>query len=256
VSARQGRIGVVVQARRGSTRLPGKVLEPLAGRSVLAHVIERCLAIGADVVCCAIPAGTGDDAVDAEAKRAGALTFRGSEADVLDRYYQAAIALGLDVIIRVTADCPLIDPVVCRAVLSLYHRAGADYACNNQPPTWPHGLDCEVFGIEWLSRAWQEAAEPWQREHVTPYIRNHPWARRVNLPMPTPMRPDLRWTLDHPADLLLLRSLFSRVPAGCAQPDYRMVLGIVSAAPHLLGLNAGFDRDEGLKRSMGIALPT
>lgn len=163
------RTGVIVQARIGSSRLPGKVLMRLGDRTVLAHVLERCLAIcGIDVVCCAVPDGPADDRVAEEARRSGAEVFRGSETDVLDRYYRAAATFRLDVILRVTADCPLLDPGVCGDVLSLRSAAGADYVCNNLPPSWPHGLDCEAMTFAWLERAAHEASQPYEREHVTP----------------------------------------------------------------------------------------
>ena len=111
---------VIIQAHMGSTRLPGKVLMDLCGRTALSHVIERCRAIeNADTVCCAVPESSENDVVAAEAERAGAVVFRGSESDVLERYYLAAKQLNADVVLRVTADCPLLDPAVSAAVLKL-----------------------------------------------------------------------------------------------------------------------------------------
>ena len=244
--------GVVVQARAGSSRLPGKVLMPLAGRTVLAHVIERCLAIeGADVVCCAVPEGNADDAVAREAARCGARVFRGSESDVLDRYWRAARAFGLDVVMRITSDCPLIDPSVSAAVLRLRAETGADYACNNMPPTWPHGLDCEAITAAWLERSAREAQRPYEREHVTPYVRCHPQARRVNLSMPGIGASDHRWTLDNECDYRFLETLCARLPAGRRAWDYAAPLAVVGSDSELFAVNAGQDRYEGLKKSMG-----
>jgi spore coat polysaccharide biosynthesis protein SpsF len=245
------RTGVIVQARVGSSRLPGKVLLPLEGRSVLAWVLERCRAIdGADVICCAVPEGPADDPVAEEAQRAGAEVFRGSEADVLDRYRSAASAFDLDVVLRVTADCPLLDPRIGAAVLALRRDAAADYACNNAPPSWPHGLDCEAITRAWLERAAREAERPWQREHVTPFVREHPAALRVNLPMPGEAAAHHRWTLDTHRDLAFLRAVAARLPDGRAGWDWRAVLAVVEAEPALFALNDGQDRLEGLKRSM------
>ena len=244
--------GIVVQARSGSSRLPGKVLMPLAGRTVLAHVIERCLATeGVDVVCCAVPAGDADDAVTGEAVRCGAKVFRGSEADVLDRYWRAARALGIDVIMRITADCPLIDPEVCAAVLRLRAETDADYACNNMPPTWPHGLDCEAITFKWLERSTREATQPYEREHVTQYVRNHPEASKVNLPMPGGVAAEHRWTLDNERDFRFLDTLYARLPANRRAWDWAATLAIVEADPTLFAINAGQDRHEGLNKSMG-----
>jgi spore coat polysaccharide biosynthesis protein SpsF (cytidylyltransferase family) len=230
---------VIVQARVSSTRLPGKVLKPLAGRTVLAHVLERCAAIGrADVVCCAVPEGAADEPVAAEAARAGAHVFRGSEADVLDRYYRAARELKADAVLRVTSDCPLVDPAVCDGVLALLAETGADFACNNEPPSWPHGLDCEAFPFAWLERAAREAADPYQREHVSPFIRRHPTARVVNHPAPRPGLAGHRWTLDTPADYRFLAALFERLPAGPAGWGWPAPLAVVEADPALAAINA------------------
>ena len=245
------RTGVVVQARIGSSRLPGKVLMAMGPRTVLAHVIERCRAIeGSDVVCCAVPEGAADDPVATEAARAGARVFRGSPSDVLDRYAGAAAMLGLEVILRVTADCPLIDPALCADVLALRRRGGFDYACNNDPPSWPHGLDCEAITADWLHRSACEASRPWEREHVTPYVRSHPGASRANLPMPGAGASHHRWTLDNQRDLAFFHALWPRLPAGAEGWRWQTVLAIADADPALCALNAGQDRYEGLKKSM------
>ena len=245
------RTGVIIQARIGSSRLPGKVMMPLGSKTVLAHVIERCHAItGIDAVCCAIPDGLADNVVAAEAWRAGAQVFRGAEADVLERYWRAAVWLRLDVVLRVTADCPLLDPAVCADVLALRQATGADYACNNQPPSWPHGLDCEAFTFTALNRAARDAFRPWQREHVTPWLREDEATVRANLAMPGEPADHHRWTLDTAQDLEFLREVVWRLPDGRAGWDYRCVLGVVAAEPALFAINAGQDRWEGLKRSM------
>lgn len=240
----------IVQARQGSSRLPGKVLMALGEKTVLAHVLERCAAIpGIDLVCCAVPEGAADDAVAAEAARAGAKVFRGSETDVLERYAGAAAWLRADVVMRVTSDCPMIDPQLCGAVLELVTRDGADYACNNQPPSWPHGLDCEAMTAAWLHRAAREAARPSEREHVTPFIRNHPDCRRLNLAAPCDMSAH-RWTLDTPDDLAFMRAVFPRLPAGPSGWKWREALAVVNRDPSLSQLNAGHDRLAGLKKSL------
>lgn len=232
--------GVIVQARMGSTRLPGKVLMPLAGRSVLSWVLERCRAIpGTDGVCCAIPAGVDDDDVALEARRCGVPTFRGTQHDVLYRYYRAAEAFGFDTIMRITSDCPLIDPWLCGEVIDLFRGAGADYACNNLPPSWPHGLDCEVTTFDWLARAVREADAPDDREHVTPYIRRHAQARRRNLAKSGPSAYHHRWTLDTRRDLWFLQEMAARLPEGPAAWSYRLPLAIVAAEPALARLNTG-----------------
>ncbi len=242
---------VIVQARLGSTRLPGKVLKKLAEKTVLAHVLERCQAIeGADMVCCATTKLADDDPVAAEAEHCGATVFRGSEADVLNRYWRATQAISAEIVMRITSDCPLIDPEICARVLRLRAQTDADYACNNMPPSWPHGLDCEAFTQTWLERAAREAHLPLEREHVTPFMRDHPKTRKANLTCPEPGVAGHRWTLDTPADLTFLEAIFARLPDGPTALPWRVPLAIVAADPELAGINAGEDRDEGLKRSL------
>ncbi|MEO5335312.1 MAG: glycosyltransferase family protein [Magnetospirillum sp. WYHS-4] len=241
----------IVQARLGSTRLPGKVLLDLGGVTVLARVLERCRAVpGVDRVVCAVPDNAADDPVAAEAERCGVPVCRGSETDVLDRYRKAAEMAGADVILRVTSDCPLIDPEVCGQVLALRAATDAAYACNNMPATWPHGLDCEAFPRAWLEGAAREAVKPSEREHVGPFIRNHPEARKANLPCPDGDHHFRRWTLDHPEDYAFLKEIYARLPAGPAAFAWKAALAVVLREPELARINAGFDPLEGLKKSL------
>jgi len=242
---------VIVQARMASTRLPGKVLLPLGGTTVLDHVLSRCLSIpGADVVCCAIPDTADCDPIAEEAQRIGVQVSRGSEDDVLDRYYRAALAVNADVVLRITSDCPAVDPWVAGKVLALRDHEGADFACNNMPPSWPHGLDCEVVTFAWLERAAKEASKKFEREHVMPYIRNHADVTKVNLEGPGAHTVGHRWTLDNAADYEFFQALWTRLPAGLDGWSFETVLGIVETDPTLAAINAGQDRLEGLKKSM------
>jgi perosamine synthetase len=170
---------------------------------------------------------------------------RGSESDVLARYYDAARDCSADVIVRVTSDCPLLDPAVAAGVLSLVKDEGADYSCNNMPPSWPHGLDCEAFRFEWLERAARDAQLPEEREHVTPFLRSHPDVHRRCLPGPGGSVIGHRWTLDTEADLSFLRALFRRLPEGPKSYDYRIPLAIVEQDPVLVAINVGHDRKTG-----------
>jgi spore coat polysaccharide biosynthesis protein SpsF (cytidylyltransferase family) len=238
---------VIVQARMGSSRLPGKVLQDLGGKTVLRRVLERCAVIkGVDCVCCAIPSGEENEPVAAEADCCGAIVKRGSETDVLDRYYQAALELRASFIMRVTSDCPLLDPDIATEVLELVTQDGADYACNNMPPSWPHGLDCEAFRYEWLERAAHEAVLSSEREHVTPFIRKHPAVHKLVLNGPGDDIARHRWTLDTEQDLVFLKVLFERMPEGRPSYTYRCPLAIVENDPKLQALNGGQDRHAGL----------
>jgi len=231
------RTAVIVQARYGSTRLPGKVLEDIAGHTALEHVLHRCRAIpGADVVCCAVPVNIDSDPVAEHARRAGAMVYRGNEHDVLGRYYGAARKANASVVMRVTSDCPLIDPEICGAVLRLRAERQADYACNNMPRTGPHGLDCEAFTFAALERATREAVDADSREHVTPWLRSHPQLVRLNLPA-NPQGLDLRWTLDYPEDLAFSRALFALLPPWPAIPAASEVMRILAQHPEIVRIN-------------------
>jgi glutamate-1-semialdehyde 2,1-aminomutase/spore coat polysaccharide biosynthesis protein SpsF len=232
------RTAVIVQARTGSTRLPGKVLRKLGAKTVLAHVLDRCASVkGADAVVCATSTLPQDDPVAAEAARTGAHVFRGSESDVLERYLAAARSVDADVVLRVTADCPLIDPDVCAAVIALRSSAGADYASNNMPRLYPHGLDCEAFRVAALAEAAAATSDPFDHEHVTPWLRRKLGLKRANLVGPGWPASMHRWTLDYPEDLDFFSAIFAALP----EPETaRMqdVLSLLAARPDIAALNA------------------
>jgi spore coat polysaccharide biosynthesis protein SpsF len=228
----------IIQARLGSTRLPGKVLEPLGDAPVLEHVLRRCQTIaGVDEVVCATVEGADGEAVATLADNLDVTVYRGSERDVLARYHGAAHAVSADVVLRVTSDCPLIDPEVCAAVLQLRAEAGADYAANNMPPSWPHGLDCEAFTVGALDEAAAMAVAAEDHEHVTPWIRRNRAYHRVNLAGPGGDMAAHRWTLDYPEDLVFLRAVYERLPGGCAGRSWRAALAVVAREPELALIN-------------------
>lgn len=228
----------IVQARMTSTRLPGKVLEEVGGKTVLWHVLTRCAAIpGIDIVCCAVPEGPEQEPVAAEAEACGATVARGSEYDVLDRYYTAARGLGAGNIMRVTSDCPLIDPGLCGEVLAaLLADPSADYAANNFVHRYPHGLDCEAFTWKALERDWKEASDAYDREHVTPWLRRVDGVKRISLEGPDEELGKLRWTLDYPEDLEFCRALFPLLGGGI--PPWTETLRICRENTELQELNA------------------
>jgi spore coat polysaccharide biosynthesis protein SpsF len=229
----------IVQARNRSTRLPGKVLKPLAGHTVLEEVLRRAAAIpGIDAVVCAIPDQSEDDVLVPLVKRAGTGLARGSTMDVIARYRAAAEAAGADIVLRVTSDCPLIDPVLCGEVLSRRAETGADYASNNMPPSFPHGLDCEAFTLAALRRADAAAREAADREHVTPWLRRAPEITRASVKGPGGSAAEQRWTLDYPEDYEFLYALFQRLPPPPAIPSWREVLAVVERHPELPAMNA------------------
>jgi glutamate-1-semialdehyde 2,1-aminomutase/spore coat polysaccharide biosynthesis protein SpsF len=229
----------IVQARIGSTRLPGKVLLDLAGKPVLRHVLERCRAIdNVDVVVCAVPDEPASAPLEVVGEQCGATVFRGPEQDVLGRYLGAARSVNADIVLRVTSDCPLIDPDICADVIALRMRAAADYACNNMPPSFPHGLDCEAFTMDSLELAARKATMPNDREHVTPYLRRDDRVRRVNLKADNPEYVVCRWTLDYPEDMSFFRALANEF-ADLTTARMKDILTVLGRKPDILRINSG-----------------
>jgi glutamate-1-semialdehyde 2,1-aminomutase len=241
----------IIQARMGSTRLPNKVMRDLAGRPVLAWVVNAArTALGVDEVWVATSIAAADDAIVAWCEKNKVDVHRGSEIDVLDRYVGAAKASGAAVIVRLTADCPLLDPAVIAQTIRLRAITGVDYASNIDPPTWPDGLDCEVVTAKALMVAHAEAKRPSDREHVTPFVRNN----RVrfsaeSLVAPLPGLSRERWTLDTAADLAFLSAVAERLPAG-RPPSHLEVLAVLDREPGLRKVNGDEERNAGFARSL------
>ena len=206
------KVVAIVQARMGSTRLPGKVLADVAGRPILERVVKRVSRAGSiDEVCVATTRSPDDDVVADLAPRIGATAFRGSADDVLSRYAGAAAATAADVCVRVTADCPLIDPGVIDRVVGVFldSRDPVDYVSNTQARTFPRGLDVEVFGVGALTRAAAEATLPFERAHVTAFMYRNPAAFRILQVEQAEDRSAWRWTVDEPADLEFVRAVYA-----------------------------------------------
>jgi len=244
-------VSVIIQARMGSTRFPGKVLEDLQGSPLLLHVIGRAQAIpGASQVIVATSNLVQDQPIFDLAVAAGAFAFAGSEDDVLDRYYQAALSSGGDVIVRVTAGCPLLDPEVSQTVLSRFLRGDVEYASNVNPNTYPDGLDTEVFSLAALERTWREARRASERENVTQYIWSHPELFRIGTVRAVSDFSDLRWTVDTPEDLAFMREVF----AGLARRGWRgygfhEVLSVIQE-DRLQDASPLYERNEGPVRAL------
>jgi spore coat polysaccharide biosynthesis protein SpsF (cytidylyltransferase family)/aryl-alcohol dehydrogenase-like predicted oxidoreductase len=244
----------IIQARMGSSRLPGKVLLDLAGRPVLWHAVSRVQkARLVDQVLVATTDQPSDEPIRRFCAEQAVQCFGGSEQDVLDRFVQAARFAGAtesDAIVRITADCPLIDPAVIDRVVAAYRQTGADYVSNVQPPTFPDGLDVEVFHFSALLTAWREAKLVSEREHVTPYLRNHPEKFSAhNVTHDTDLSA-LRWTLDEPADYALLQRIVAELDR--TRPNFHLtdVLQILAAYPEWQELNRDFQRNEGYVKSL------
>lgn len=251
-------IAVVVQARMRSSRLPGKTLADIGGRPMLAHLVERARRIpGVEAVIIATTDRPADEAIRRFAAAQGLPAFAGSEDDVLDRMYRAAVRHGARVVVRVTPDCPLLDPAVSGRVLARFLAAGGalDYASNTQPPTFPDGLDTEVIAVGALERAWREATRASEREHVTPYIWKQPDRFRLASVTHDPDLSALRWTVDEPADLEFARAVHARLGGGGRLFGMDEVLDLLRREPALAAINRGPSRNEGYARSVGADRP-
>jgi len=228
----------VIQARMGSSRLPGKVLMDLGGETTLARVVRR-LQRSRQVtkIVVATTTARGDQAIIRECEHLQVVCFRGEEQDVLDRYYQAASANAADAVVRVTSDCPLIDPELVDETVEVFRDEHADYASNVFPRTYPRGLDTEVFSFDALDRAWREAREAHQREHVTPYLYEHPQIFKLASLSGAADYSRYRWTLDTREDLELLRAIYSRFD-GRDDFSWKEVLRLMESEPELAELNS------------------
>jgi spore coat polysaccharide biosynthesis protein SpsF len=231
------RVVAIVQARMSSTRLPGKVLLDIGGETMLARVVRRVRrAASVQQTIVAATHSVADEPIMHECERLGVVVFRGAEEDVLDRFYQAACAYGAEVVVRITSDCPLIDPDVIDQVVGAFQDASLDYASNVIRRTFPRGLDTEVVAFHALECAWREAARPHERVHVTPYLYQHPERFRLlsvtrwdlpsavhsaracgeqsessSAPSARADASQYRWTVDTAEDLSFVREVYRRL---------------------------------------------
>ena len=244
------RIVAIIQARMSSTRLPGKVMADIAGKPLLERVVRRTRqAKSASLVMVATTDGPQDDVIEEFCEKACTAYFRGSEQDVLDRYYQSAKSVLPDAVVRITADCPLIDPIVIDTVAKIFLESNCDYASNTIEPTYPDGLDTEIFSYKTLERAWKEARLRSEREHVTPYMWKHPQLfRLVNVKNNKDLS-KLRWTVDTAEDLEFVRCVYKYLDM-LPSSGMNEVLTLLEEHPELKALNAGFERNEGYEKSL------
>jgi spore coat polysaccharide biosynthesis protein SpsF len=218
----------------GSSRLPGKVLEVAAGQPLLGHLLDRLqrvLSLSSIVV--ATTCDPRDDPIVAFCKERQVTTFRGSEEDVLARYYEAAVEAKAEVVVRITSDCPLLDPLVVEQVVSHFmdERSSFDYVSNCFDPTFPRGMNVEVFSFKALEQAHREASRPEEREHVTPYFYRHPELFRLG-------SFQYRLTVDTPEDLQLIRQIFESLYP--SNPNFSLsdIYELLRAHPEWVHINA------------------
>ncbi len=230
----------IIQARLGSTRLPGKVLLDLGGKTVLGRVVERVgrMKTVKDLVV-ATSSLESDNAIEAECRRLGVPCFRGSEDDVLDRFRGAADTMGAEQCVRITADCPLVDPGLSDDIVAQFEAADppVEYASNKIPQSFPRGLDTEVFSRYALDLAAKWAKKPYHRTHVTAYMYQTPEIFTMLSVVSDVDRANWRWTLDTPEDLTFIRAVYEALE-GKPNFDWLDVVALVEADPQLAAINA------------------
>ncbi|MDD4286965.1 MAG: glycosyltransferase family protein [Candidatus Peribacteraceae bacterium] len=239
----------IIQGRMSSKRLPGKILMDIEGSPLLAHVIRRAEAANIfDTVVFATSTNKEDDPVAEYCTANGKKCFRGDLNDVLERYYQAARTYEAEVVTRLTADCPLLDPAVVKKVVQTFDPNRYDYVSNAIQRTYPDGLDTEVFSMAALTRARNEAKLSSEREHVTPYIHKHPELFRIAHVTQKENLSVLRWTVDEPRDLAFVRAIFAELGNGAF--GQKEVLALLARKPELQTINEGITCNEGYKKSV------
>jgi spore coat polysaccharide biosynthesis protein SpsF len=247
------RVAAVLQARTSSSRLPGKVLLDLAGLPMLLRQIERirrARLIDAFVV--ATSSDANDDQLVDVLANTDVATYRGPLDDVLARFIGAIEHLKPQHVVRLTGDCPLTDPDVIDAVIGCHLVGGSDLTCNTLHPTFPDGLDVEVVRTEALLIAAAEATFVYEREHVTQFLYKRPERFRIANYALDMDHSHLRWTVDEPEDLKFVRAVYGELFASQPQFGFRDVLALIERRPELRAINAHFERNEGLKRSIAV----
>ena len=241
---------VIIQARMNSSRLPGKVLKEVMGKPLLSYQIEQLdHAQRVEGIIIATTTHAMDDPIEAFARDAGLICYRGSELDVLDRYYQAAKKHNRRHIVRATADCPLIQPDLCDILISRYDETGSDYVKTD--PSYAEGIGSEVFSFEAIERTWNDAKLMSEREHVTLYIRNHPELFKSVTLKNTTNDGKYRITVDDPEDFAVIRLVIEALYP--EKTKYISVEGIkkyLDAHPDVYALNSHIVRNEGLIKSL------
>jgi spore coat polysaccharide biosynthesis protein SpsF len=235
-------VGFVVQARMGSSRLPGKVMMPAAGKPLLGHLLDRLKkSVTADKIIVATSVSQQDNVIAEYCESSGYLVHRGSEQDVLDRYYQACVQYGVDVVVRITSDCPLIDTTLVDEMVHFYfeHQDEFDLITNRHPHTYPDGLDFDVIPIKALQHVWQNAVELRHREHTVPFF----WEtgmRVHNFQHPENLFARHRWTLDYREDYELIRTIYEALYREDQFITTEKILEYLDHNPRVSALNAAY----------------
>ena len=237
-------VNAIIQARCGSTRFPNKVFALIDGKPLLCHVVNRLkFATKIDDIIVATTVSEKDDKIEEWCKENNVLCFRGSEENVLNRYYSASEAFPSDYVVRITADDPFKEPKVIDAVITKLIEEGYDHVTNNLPPSFPEGLDCEAFKKSALDRSEKEAETAFEREHVTQYIYHHPEIFKIgNVSNPENLS-YLRWTVDKDVDFEMVKAVYAhRNPANKGILLMDEILAILKANPEIEKINSKVER--------------
>lgn len=244
-------IAAIVQARMTSTRLPGKVMKVVNGRPLISYLVERlrfCNRL--DKIILSTTINKEDDSIVLFAKKEESLSiYRGLEYDVLDRYYQTAKKFKIDHIMRITSDCPLIDPQICDHIIDVYLSSGVDFV--HTGATFAEGVDCEVLSFKTLEKAWNEASLKSEREHVTLYLHNHPEIfEKITLINET-NDSKYRFTVDEPEDFEVVKAIIEALyRKGAAPFKTKEIITFLDEHPDIFKLNAHIIRNAGLLKSL------
>lgn len=243
-------IVAALQARVSSTRLPGKVLMPILDVPMLFRQVERIRrSRSLDELVIATSTDVTDDPIERGCDEYSVRCFRGSLSDVLDRVYRASAPLNPRHVVRLTGDCPLTDPAVIDRVVAFHLDGNYDYTSNVDEPTFPDGLDVEIVRFACLEEAWREARLPSQREHVTPFIREHPEHYRIGSFRNEVDLSHFRWTVDEPEDFALIETIYTSLYPENPAFSTDDILMLLASRPELTELNSRFKRNEGYLKS-------
>ena len=251
------KIVAIIQVRIGSSRLPGKVLIPIVGKPMLWHIVNRVeKAKFIDQVVVATSVEKNDDKIARFCKKNNIEVFRGSENDVLDRYYECAKKYKADIVVRITADCPLIDPKIIGKSIKSYLKGNFDYigvltgagSFKSKDKKYPDGMDCEVFAFQSLKKACREATSNKEREHVTVYILRNPNSFKIGKLESSKDYSNIRLTVDHKEDLELVRKIYKELYPINKFFGLSDIIGLIKRQPGLLKINQKYIGREGYEK--------
>jgi spore coat polysaccharide biosynthesis protein SpsF len=235
---------VIIQVRMSSTRLPGKVLKKLNGITVLESLLNQLnysKLLNDKII--ATTSNSEDDVIVNFCKSKEIKCFRGSQDDVLDRYYNCAKKFSINTILRITSDCPLMDPQVVDNVIDFYLKNSYDYVNNFYKRTYPYGNDVEIFSLKVLEKVWEKATKPSEREHVTPYIYNNPDEFSLGWIENKENLSEFHWTIDRKEDLIFVQNIFKKISK---RPILmKDIIDVIKDDPSLLEINKNTNPNEG-----------